>query len=454
MSILFVGCLLIRCMIPVQAASGDGALGARIGALAREAVEKEGVPGLSIAVGKDGELLFAGGWGYADAGKGVPASKDTIYPIGSLTRQFTAVAILKLAEQKKLSLDDPLAKWLPDFPTHGEAVTLRHLLANTSGLPGYEALAATHGAAIDRGLGRDELFDLFERVPFEFAPGAGFSFNNSGYVLLSMVVAKASGEEYTEYVRGHLLRPIDLDRTSFLPTAERPAGFSHSCKELSEERELEIPIGGAASTSTQSLGSTVLDLFRWQCALDDRTLIGEAWTTQMRTPSRLSSGASTDYGFATAVGESALGRVLSHTGGIGGFRVRLAHYVDPRLTVVVLANCDSAPVERLEGEIARAALGRLPAETADLPIEAAELARLTGSWQIATQAIRTFEREGSLWFEYAGQPAFRLLYQGHRTFVAANDPKWRITFQGPPDRPATSFELIRDGFASVGKRMG
>jgi hypothetical protein len=174
----------------------------------------------------------------------------------------------------------------------------------------------------------------------------------------------------------------------------------------------------------------------------------------MRTPARLSSGASTGHGFATAIGESELGRVLSHTGGIGGFRVRLAHYVDPRLTVVVLANCDSAPVERLEGEIARAALGRLPAEIADLPIEPSELARLSGSWQIATQAIRTFEREGSLWFEYAGQPAFRLLYQGHRVFFASNDAKWRITFQGAPDRPASSFELVRDGFASVGKRMG
>jgi len=428
-------------------------LAERIDALAREVVEKEGVPGLSIAVGRDGELIFAKGWGYADAGQGTPASADTVYSIGSLTRQFTAVSILQLAEAEKLSLDDPLSKWLPDFPSQGHTITLRQLLANTSGLPGYSALAAAHGSKVDRDLERKDLFALFEKVPFEFTPGTGFSFNNSGYLLLSMVVAKASGEEFTDYVRTHLIEPLELERTRFLPTAERPTGFAQGCKALSDERELEVPMAGPSAGSTQSLGSSAKDLFRWQCALNDRLLIGEASTQQMLSPARLADGTTTGHGFATAVGETGFAQVLSHTGGIGGFRVRLAHYVEPRLTVVVLANCDGAPVERLEEAIARAALGLLPDQTVDLPIRAEEIAALVGSYQIATQRVTVFEKESKVWFEYPGQPAFALLRQGRRAFVSSIDPEWGITFQGEGDEPATSFEIVREGLVSVGKRM-
>ncbi|MFN0009901.1 MAG: serine hydrolase domain-containing protein [Planctomycetota bacterium] len=425
----------------------------RIDALAREAIEKEGVPGLSIAVGRDGELLFARGWGYADAKQGTPASADTIYAIGSLTRQFTAVSILQLAEAGKLTLDDPLSKWLPDFPAQGHAITLRQLLSNTSGLPGYSALAAAHGSKVDCHLEREELFGLFEKVPFEFTPGAGFSFNNTGYLLLSMVVAKAGGEDFTDYVRTRLLQPLELERTRFLPHAERPTGFAEDCKELSDERELEIPMAGPSAGSTQSLGSSAKDLFRWQSALNDRQLIGEASTTLMRTPARLADGTPTGHGFATAIEETDFAQVLSHTGGIGGFRVRLAHSVEPRLTVVVLANCSTAPVERLEQAITRAALGLLPAQTADLPVAPEEVAALVGSYQIATQRVSVFEKESKIWFEYPGQPAFALLRQGRRAFVSSIDPNWRITFQGDGDGPATSFEIVREGLVSVGKRM-
>jgi len=432
-------------------ATADG-LAERVAALAREAIEKDGVPGLSIAVGKDGDLILAGGWGYADASRGIPATAETVYEIGSLTRQFTAVGILELAEERKLSLDDPLAKWLPDFPVQGHAPTLRHLLANTSGVPGTAALASAHAQEIGRDLTREQLFALFEDVPFEFAPGTGFSFNNPGYLLLSMVLSKASGEEYTAFVRAHILEPLDLDQTRFRPRTERPVGFAQDCRELSDERELEIPLSGHPATSTQSLGSTVRDLFRWQCAIDDRALLGEASTREMLTSVDLADGMTTGHGFATAIGEVESLRVVSHTGGIGGFRVRLAHYPEPRLTVVVLANCASAPVVRLEGAIARAALELLPAEVVDLRLDPGEMTRFTGGWQIATQRVLTFAKDGQLWFEFSGQPAFALMYQGKRVFIASTDKDLRIQFDGKEEERATSFEILRGGVISIGKR--
>lgn len=431
----------------------DDKLLLRAEALAREAIEKEGVPGLSIAVGKDGKLLFAEGWGYADAKRGNPATADTSYEIGSLTRQFTAVGILQLAEKHKLTLDDDLAKWLPDFPLQGHKVTLRHLLANTSGVSGYETLVAKHASDLDRDLTREQLFTLFEDVPFDFTPGTGFSFNNSGYLLLSMVLSKASGEPYTDFVRAHILEPIDLEGTRFYSKAERPVGFAQECRELSDDRELEIPLSEHPGTSTQSLASTVKDLFRWQCAINDRQLIGENSTRELLVPVRLADGTSTGHGFATAVTETEFSQVLSHTGGVGGFRVRLAYYVEQQLTVVVLANCASAPVERIEKAVARAALDLLPAETVDLPIDAEEAARLAGSWQIATQRVLTFAKEGKLWFEYPGQAAFPLMYQGRRVFLASTDKDMRVTFQGDRGESAISFEILRNGIVSIGKRM-
>jgi len=425
----------------------------RVAALARAAVAEEGVPGLSIAVDRDGVLLLAEGFGYADPEHGVPASADTSYAIGSLTRQFTAVGILELAERKKLSLDDDLARWLPDFPTQGHKITLRQLLANTSGVPGHAALAARHAAELDRGPTREQLFAMFADLPYDFGPGTNFSTNNSGYLLLSMVLSKAAEEEYTDFVRTRILEPLELQSTRFCPLEGRPLGFAEECQELSAERELEIPIPASLGVSTQSLCSTVKDLVRWQRAIQDRVLLGEASTRAMLTPVDLGDGLSSDYGFATAVGETEFSPFTAHTGGVGGFRVRLAYYEEPRLTVVVLANCATAPVERLEKAITRAALDLLPAEVVDRRVDASEIVRYAGNWQIATQRVRTFEREGRLWFEEPGEPALALMYQGGHVFVAAKDEKVRITFRVSADGPAESFEILRDGSTSVGKRM-
>lgn len=425
----------------------------RVDRIAREAVDKEGVPGLSIAVADGGQTILASGWGYADARTGVLATSDTSYAIGSLTRQFTAVGVLQLAEKKKLSLDDDLAKWLPDFPCQSHKVTLRQLLSNTSGVPGYADLAARHAFELGRDCTREQLFRIFADTPFEFAPGTQYSANNSGYLLLSMVIAKASGEEYTDYVQTRILEPAGLAETRFCAHGERAVGFARECKGLSDERELEIPLSNHPTSSTQSLCSNVKDLVRWQRALEDRLLIGENATREMRTSTDLGDGLVSGHGFATTLEETDFARISSHTGGIGGFRVRLAHYLPQDLTIVVIANCESAPVERLEAEIARAALDLVSPEIVDLPVSPAEIARCSGNWQIATQRVRTFEREGKLWYEDNELPPFVLMYQGRHVFVAAADRSIRITFRVEKERAAQSFEIQRGEQVSTGKRM-
>lgn len=424
----------------------------RIESLAREAIDKDGVPGLSIAVGRDGDLVFAQGWGYADAARGVPATADTVYDIGSLTRQFTAVSVLELAEKKKLALDDEITKWLPDFPMQGRKITLRQLVHDTSGIPGYAALAAKHKSEMNRELTREQFFELFKDVPFESAPGEGFSLDNCGYVLLPMVIAKASGQEYADYVRTHLLEPLELAHTTLCPTKDRPVGFAQDCKQPSDGNVLAMPsLAGAAASPT--LCSTAKDLVRWQRALSDRQLIGEQSTREMTTPKDLGDGLATGTGFTMVVDDRDHSVVYSQTGCTGGFRVRLAHYAAQHLTLVVLANCATAPVERLEKSIATAVLDIVPAEIVDLPVDANEVSLDAGNWQIATTRIRTFEKDGKLWYERAGDPPFALMYQGKRVFVASTDHAMRITFKSDDGKPAETFEILRNGLVSVGKRM-
>jgi CubicO group peptidase (beta-lactamase class C family) len=426
----------------------------RVGQLALRAIEQDGVPGLSIAVDRDGELLLAQGWGYADPARGVLASADTSYPIGSLSRQFTAAGILLLAERGDLSLDDELTRWLPDFPTQGHTVRLRQLLEGTSGIPGYAALAARHGDALDQAATAEELFALLRDAPFDFPPGEGFSANQPGYLLLAMVASKASGEPYCDFVRERILEPLDLRSTRFCPDEGRPLGFAQACKELSGDWELEIPLAEGAGSSVLTLCSSVKDLVRWERAIQDEILLDPPSIRAMTSTARLSDGSPTGHGFATSVSATDFSSCVAHTGGIGGFRVRLAFYAEPRLTVVVLANCDSAQVERLEQEVARAALDLLPLEVVDRRLEPEEIALYTGTWQIATQRVRTFEQSGALWFEDSPDPPFRLLYQAGHVFVSTSDPVLRITFRVLGNRPAESFEMLRDGAVSIGTRMG
>ena len=426
----------------------------RIAALVREAIEHEGVPGISVAVGEDGRLVLAQGWGYADASHGVPATADTAYEIGSLARQFTAVAILELAESGALALDDPLAKWVPEFPTQDHKVTLHHLLSGTSGIPSHRSLVARHADELERGVTRARLFEMYAGLPFEFAPGAEFDSESAGYLLLAMVVAKASGMPYSEYVRTQIFEPAALDDTRFLPRDALPVGLARDCKEPSEASEIEIAIARALEVSVEAPTSTVVDLFRWQCALDDRTLIDEASARAMSTPVTFAGGRTSGHGFANDIEQICESRVIAHTGGTGGFRVRLAHYEARRLTVVVLANCASAPVERLERAIARVALELAPEGVADVPIARDEIARLCGSWQIETQRVLTFEREGKLWFEFSGRPAFPLAAEGKRSFRAPSGEDLRIRFAGEVGDESLSFEMMRNGLVSTGRRMG
>jgi D-alanyl-D-alanine carboxypeptidase len=437
---------------------------ARVEEIAKEAIEKEGVPGLSIAVAREDEILISKGWGYADAARHVPARDETPYAIGSLTRQFTAVGILQLVDAGKLALETPLSKLLPAFPVGEHKVTLEHLLANTSGIPGWSKILAKHPEVATKSMSEGDFFKLFADVPFDFEPGADFALDSANYVLLSMIVAKTSGVDYAAYVRKNIIEPVGLTRTDFCPDGQRPLGFADDCKELAPGKELEIPMPAAPAYATQSLCSNVLDLVKWQRALVQRAVFSEHASRLIMTPTKLSDGNSTNYGYALAMSRLGDFKSYSHTGGVGGFRVRLAYYSLPHVTIAVLANCASAPVERIERDIARFVLALPAPGVVDLPVPAAELAYCAGMYQIATTQIRIVEKDGHLQYVRAGENPVALKYQGSLVFTLATDADTRVTFVAPdPDehdpakkdavKKCASFAILRGGFVSTARRM-
>jgi len=425
---------------------------ARVDELARVAVDEEGVPGLSIAVAAAGEVLVEKGYGYADAGRALPARADTPYAIGTLTRQFTAVAVLQLVDEGKLSLDDEVSKLLPGFPAGKHKLTLRHLLSNTSGIPGMAKLVARHPKVLVTRLDEKAFFKLFADLPFDFEPGAGFELDSANYVLLSMILAGASEATHAEQVMKKVVQPAGLRQTAFCPLKEKPVGFASDCKMLAEEGELEIPLPLAPEHSTQSLCSTVTDLVKWQQALVDRAVFSDRASRLIMTPATLPDGSSTDYGYA--IGMSKLGEFkrYAHSGGVGGFRVTLVYYSGPKITIAILANCATAPVDRIERDVARFVLGLGVPPGADLELAAEDAERCAGLYQIATTQVRVEAKDGKLWYVPSGGARTRMLHQGELTFAFEDDPEARLVFV-VKDEKCEGFTLTRDGFQTTAKRM-
>jgi D-alanyl-D-alanine carboxypeptidase len=324
--------------------------------LARAFIDAGRTAGISVAVARDGRRTIAKGYGLADLENDVETTAATVYRIGSITKQFTAAGIMRLIEQDKLALDTDLATLLPDFPTEGHTVTVEQLLNHTSGIPSYTGLDEFWEVArLD--LGHDELLALVNEPEFDFAPGAEFRYNNTGYYLLGMIIERIEGRDYATWVREELFEPLGLEATFYCGEREiiphRAEGYERVDGELVNDEMLSMRLPYAAG----ALCSTVGDLIAWQRALAGGEVVSPASYEAMTTPRALADGSTLDYGFGLAVRELEGHRVIAHGGGINGFVSMLARYPDDGLDVVVLTNTGGPVAAELAEQVARAALG-------------------------------------------------------------------------------------------------
>ncbi|HEX9901554.1 MAG TPA: serine hydrolase domain-containing protein, partial [Acidobacteriota bacterium] len=193
--------------------SPQGDLASQIDAILAQTY-KPGEPGAAVLVKKGGQVLFRRGYGLANLELNVPVEPDMVFRLGSITKQFTAVAVLMLAEQGKLSLQDDLSKFLPDFPTQGRTITIEHLLTHTSGIKSYTEIPGWL-SLWRKDMSVKEIIDLFRNVPLEFEPGQRWKYSNSGYILLGAVIEKISGQAYEDFIRKNIFEPLGLAHSCY-----------------------------------------------------------------------------------------------------------------------------------------------------------------------------------------------------------------------------------------------
>ncbi len=410
--------------------------------LARALVESEATIGLGLGVYRGGEPLISDGFGYADLENGVPATDSTVFRIGSVTKQFTAAAILRLAEEDHLSLDDELTRFLPDYPVGDRRVTLHQLLNHTSGIPSYTGLGERWQAGITLDRSHEELLALFQDEPFDFEPGEGFAYNNSGYYLLGMVIEEVTGQAYDEYLRETFFDPLELRDTSYCwqdrVIPHRARGYQREEGELRNAAPLSMTQPFAAG----ALCSSVRDLAAWDQALRAGEVVSPESYRRMTTPEGLPEGAGMQYGYGLIRGALEGVPKVEHGGGINGFNALLSHYPDHELTVVALVNLNGPAANQAAEAAARISLGLKEDEVADLPLSSEDRARFLGRYEIEVLPTTIFEEGEHLMAQGEGQPPFRLLYQGERDpgeheFRAEVDPSIRLVF------------TVRDGRAEV-----
>jgi CubicO group peptidase (beta-lactamase class C family) len=294
--------------------------------------------------------VYAKGYGYANREEKAPTDATTIFRIASLTKQFTAAAIMQLVEQGKVGLDDPLTTYYPEARAAWDDVTVRHLLTHTSGIPDPEDLPAT---TIDTGLrfpdSAEELVASLKDTPLTFEPGTQFQYGNAGYGLLSGIIEQVSGWTTEKYFQVHLFEPLDLDST--FNCLEHFEGVAQGYRIVGQDLLPTMSYNPSRLLGGTGLCSTVGDLVRWQQALATGQVVSVDSYQEMITPTRLASGEVVPYGFGLVVDE----RAVAHGGGTGGFRSLLAHFPEGDLTIVLLANTDlpaSGSLETLAAVIA------------------------------------------------------------------------------------------------------
>ena len=263
--LVLAGLLLTQLAQPLFAEKTTNALPPQLDALFADAFPTDG-PGASVIVVRDGRTVLRTGYGLADLEHGVPNGAGTVFRIGSVTKQFTAVAILMLAEEGKLSVDDDVTRHLPDYPTHGHKITLEHLLTHTAGVPEYLAIPGfMDDVRDDRTV--SEMIDLFKDSELDFEPGSRWSYSNSGYVLLGAVIEKVSGQSYGDFIEQRIFQPLGMHDSSYEThgaiVANRARGYDNGDEGYVNARYVSMTIPYAAG----SLLSTVDDMARWDAAL-------------------------------------------------------------------------------------------------------------------------------------------------------------------------------------------
>ncbi len=376
-------------------------------------IEAASMPGISVLVARDGKVLLEHAIGFADLEKDIPITPSTKFRIGSVTKQFTAAAILKLIEDGQLELDDTLDRFLPNF-NRGDQVTIHHLLSHTSGIPSYTDDPKFLSTATEPTT-EEDLIASFSRLDFTFDPGEKFHYNNSGYFLLGHIAGKVTGRSLGDYWREQFFIPLQMNDTGVhepdLNLAREARGYSVDNGKVELALDWDMSRAGGAG----AIYSTVSDLFKWNEAIfSGKVISGESLARALTVSDQ--SRDSMNYGYGWSIQEDRGLRRVSHGGGLHGFQSFLTRYPDQNLTIAVLHNASPAVPEMAPGLVANwlaeiflaKEMEPARARTTDETVDPNLYDRYVGRYDYGA-AVMTISRKGDkLMTRISGQPEFEL----------------------------------------------
>lgn len=367
----------------------------------------------SVLVAKGGKILVNKGYGFANVELEVPNSPQTKFRLGSITKQFTAAAVLLLEEQGKLGVNDPVSKYYPEAPEAWKDITVHHLLTHTSGLHNYTAVPEYRTRMREK-LTPLTLIARFKDLPLDFAPGSKFSYSNSGYALLGYIVEKASGEKYEDYLKKHLFGPTDMQSSGYdwdtTILKNRASGYERSPDGRIRNAEY---LDMSQPYSAGSLYSTTEDLYRWDRALYTDKALSAKSKEKLYTP------ALDNYAYGWFVDKQFNRRRISHGGGINGFTTQLARYPDDDACIVVLNNYGGPATGAIARDLAAILFGEkytLPVERKEVTLDPATLDRYTGTFQLGPLKMTVTRKGNQLFARPGAQPEAPLLAEAENRF--------------------------------------
>ncbi len=398
---------------------------------------KPNEPGASVIVTRDGKVVFRKGYGMANLELAVPVEPDMIFRLGSVTKQFTAVAILMLVEQGKLSLDDDMIKFLPDYPAKTQRITVEQLLNHTSGIKSYTSLPEWF-AIWRKDTELNDLIGLFKDKPADFAPGERWAYNNSGYVLLGAIIEKASGQSYPDFIEKNIFQRLGMTHSFYDNTARlilrRVTGYSKGKDGYINAPYLSMTQPHAAG----ALVSSVDDLALWDAALYTDKLVKQETLKRAWTPAKLTNGKLTHYGFGWAINSYEGHTAIEHGGGVNGFATGALRMPDDRLFVAVLTNKDSASPTRVVLKIAALAVGKPYREPDTTKLAPSVLDNYVGVYKLNEKEEAIVRREGEQLFVSSAGGKFEIKPLSETEFFV-KDSRARLTFTRNPAGLAMGF---------------
>jgi len=451
---LSVAAALVSACIAFSELPTDAAITAAADKLAAEALSETGAAGLSVAVARNGKVILTKGYGLAEVEHDAKADGDSMFRMGSITKQFTAAAIMRLVEQGRISLDDPITKHLPGYNTQRREITVRHLLTNTSGIKSYTELERVMVDEPEREFEHQEMLDMVQDEPLAFEPGTRSAYCNTGYYLLGMIVEKVSGKDYCEYLQDEFFGPLGLTHTRCDSNTEiikgRAQGYTVEGGKLVNDRGLATGTPFAAGM----LLASAHDLVVWADALAAGKVVSHASYKLMSTPFKLADGGPNDYGFGLIIDSLDGHARIQHGGDIFGFNSMLARFPDDGVTVAVISNSRAISSTRLAEALSREALGLSePAVAVELP--ETEAARCEGVYTIPDSGwdVTITRRDGKLFSQGSDDAESAMTYLGKGEFRTwLYEKTVRLVFDLAGDKPATAFVLHEGGAALTAKR--